>query len=138
MAKVIEETSKKMTQLCRKMEVRWAVVQRVTFVGQFFRFLWNRLTVCSCSLGKPPRYRRLQLRDSSSSSSLSSTQQLQEQHPTVSLNSIVDGGYDSDSDLVNLKISLLGDCHIGKTTFLVSNQLHFLLFCLIKFFISKY
>ncbi|KAL2316779.1 hypothetical protein Fmac_030655 [Flemingia macrophylla] len=28
-------------------------------------------------------------------------------------------GYDSDSDLVNLKITLLGDCHIGKTTFLI-------------------
>lgn len=29
-------------------------------------------------------------------------------------------GYDSDSDLVTLKISILGDCHIGKTSFVVS------------------
>ncbi|KAJ1407931.1 Small GTPase superfamily [Sesbania bispinosa] len=27
--------------------------------------------------------------------------------------------HDTDSDLVNLKISLLGDCHIGKTSFVI-------------------
>lgn len=29
------------------------------------------------------------------------------------------GGCDADSDLVNLKISLLGDCDIGKTSFVI-------------------
>jgi GTPase SAR1 family protein len=29
-------------------------------------------------------------------------------------------GFNPDSDLVRLKISLLGDCQIGKTSFMVS------------------
>lgn len=40
-------------------------------------------------------------------------------------------GYDSDSDLVPLKISLLGDCQIGKTSFVVDmhdDRNHFLFY----------
>ncbi|KAK7320399.1 hypothetical protein VNO77_29831 [Canavalia gladiata] len=114
MAKIIHETTRKMSQLCRKIvqvDVRWGVLQRVSFVGQFFRFIWNRLLVCSVG-NKPSQYRKLPLRDSSSSPAT-----------TVDdggfLLEHLNGGYDSDSDLVNLKISLLGDCHIGKTTFLI-------------------
>ena len=33
--------------------------------------------------------------------------------------------HDLDSDLVSLKISLLGDCQIGKTSFLVGSSLFF-------------
>jgi hypothetical protein len=40
-------------------------------------------------------------------------------------------GYDSDSDLVSLKISLLGDCQIGKTSFVV--YMEFYCFILIFF-----
>ncbi|KAK7385949.1 hypothetical protein VNO78_31948 [Psophocarpus tetragonolobus] len=107
MAKIIQETTRKMSQLCRKIvqvDLRWGVLKRVSFVGNLFRFIWNRLVVCSVA-GSPAQYRKLPLRDPSSSPP-----------PTAAPTST---GYDSDSDLVNLKISLLGDCHIGKTTFLI-------------------
>ncbi|KAK7300112.1 hypothetical protein RJT34_10946 [Clitoria ternatea] len=111
MAKIIHETTRKMSQLCRKIvqvDVRWGVLQRVSFVGHFFRFIWNRLVVCS--VGKPSRYRKLPLRDSSSATATTVDD---------SFLTATNCGYDSDSDLVNLKISLLGDCHIGKTTFVI-------------------
>ncbi|KAK2431607.1 septum-promoting GTP-binding protein [Trifolium repens] len=118
MAKVIQQTTKKMSQLCRKIvqvDVRWGMIQRVSFVGQFFRFIWNKLMVCSVGRSQ---YKRLSLNVSSSSSSSPPSPAAvddgfrQEQHQ-------LNNGYESDSDLVNLKISLLGDCDIGKTTFLV-------------------
>ncbi|XP_027332199.1 septum-promoting GTP-binding protein 1 isoform X2 [Abrus precatorius] len=114
MAKIIHETTRKMSQLCRKIvqvDVRWGVLQRVSFVGHFFRFIWNRLVVCS--VGKPVRYRKLPLRDSSSPPATVDDGFLHEHYTATN------SGYDSDSDLVNLKISLLGDCHIGKTTFVI-------------------
>ncbi|XP_061370422.1 septum-promoting GTP-binding protein 1-like isoform X2 [Gastrolobium bilobum] len=111
MAKIIHQTTRKMSQLCRKIvqvDVRWGVFHKVSFVGQFFRFIWDRILVCS--VGKQAQYRRLPLRDSSSSSPAA----------TVDDAAITNSsGYDTDSDLVNLKISLLGDCHIGKTTFVI-------------------
>lgn len=118
MAKVIQQTTKKMSQLCRKIvqvDVRWGMIQRVSFVGQFFRFIWNKLMVCSVGRSQ---YKRLSLNVSSSSSSSPPSPAAvddgfrQEQHQP-------NNGYESDSDLVNLKISLLGDCDIGKTTFLI-------------------
>jgi len=113
MAKIIHQTTRKMSQLCRKfvqVDVRWGVFKRVSFVGHFFRFIWNRILVCSVA-GRSPHYRKLPLRDQSSSPlDIDSDAFL----------SATTCGYDSDSDLVNLKISLLGDCHIGKTTFVVS------------------
>ncbi|KAG2390867.1 septum-promoting GTP-binding protein 1 isoform X1 [Vigna umbellata] len=113
MAKIIHRTTRKMSQLCRKfvqVDVRWGVLKRVSFVGQFFRFIWNRIIVCSVA-GRPPHYRKLPLRDPSSSLPLATDSDTFLAAATC--------GYDSDSDLVNLKISLLGDCHIGKTTFVI-------------------
>ncbi|KAK2377790.1 hypothetical protein P8452_49422 [Trifolium repens] len=118
MAKVIQQTTKKMSQLCRKIvqvDVRWGMIKRVSFVGQFFRFIWNKLMVCSVGRSQ---YKRLSLNVSSSSSSSPPSPAAvddgfrQEHHQP-------NNGYESDSDLVNLKISLLGDCDIGKTTFLI-------------------
>ncbi|XP_004491360.1 septum-promoting GTP-binding protein 1 [Cicer arietinum] len=111
MAKVIKETTKKMSQLCRKIvqvDVRWGIVQRVSFVGHFFRFFWNRFMLCS--VPRPAQYRRLNLHHSATTVDDGFSQEQQQQ---------TNNGYGSDSDLVNLKISLLGDCHIGKTTFLI-------------------
>ena len=119
MAKIIHVTTRKMSQLCRKIvqvDIRWGVLQRVSFVGQFFRFIWNRLLVCS--VGRPAQYRRLALGDSTSLPAAAVDDGFLQQHPTIR-----ESGYETDSDLVNLKISLLGDCHIGKTTFVVSNVL---------------
>ncbi|KAE9614808.1 putative small GTPase superfamily, P-loop containing nucleoside triphosphate hydrolase [Lupinus albus] len=110
--KIIHQTTRKMSQLCRKVvdvNVRWGVLQRVSFVGHFFRFIWGRLVVCS--VGKPSKYRRLSFRDSSP---FPVEERFMQEHNTV-----MDSDYDTDSDLVNLKISLLGDCDIGKTTFVI-------------------
>ncbi|KAL9316622.1 hypothetical protein ACSQ67_017623 [Phaseolus vulgaris] len=112
MAKIIHQTTRNMSQLCRKfaqVHVRWGVLKRVSFVGHFFRFIWNRILVCSVA-GSPPHYRKLPLRDQSSS--LLATD-------SDAFLAATTCGYDSDSDLVSLKISLLGDCHIGKTTFVI-------------------
>ena len=113
--KIIHDTTRKMSQLCQKIvkvDVRWGVLKRVSFVGHFFRFIWNRLLVCSVA-GRPSQYRKLPVRDPSSSPPSYADDVFFSATTTT-------GGYDSDSDLVNLKISLLGDCHIGKTTFVVS------------------
>ncbi|KAF7831413.1 septum-promoting GTP-binding protein 1 isoform X1 [Senna tora] len=115
MAKTIHKTTDTiMTRLCQKIvqvDVRWGVFRRVSFIGRFFHFIWDRILVCS--VGKPSstsrrRYRRLPFRDSSSPPV--------EQHPAVGGGGC---GYDTDSDLVSLKISLLGDCDIGKTSFVI-------------------
>ncbi|CAI8586832.1 unnamed protein product [Vicia faba] len=119
MAKLIKQTTKKMTQqLCQKIvqvDVRYGVLQRISFVGHFFRFIWNKLMVCSLG-SSSPQYTRLPLPGSSSSSPPSPAtvdDGFSQEQPQIS------NGYESDSNLVNLKISLLGDCHIGKTTFLI-------------------
>ncbi|OMP04429.1 Small GTPase superfamily [Corchorus olitorius] len=67
-------------------------------------------------LGRPPvNYRRLARRESSPVGGVFvDDETLPEDHLTVYNN-----GYETDSDLVNLKISLLGDCQIGKTSFLI-------------------
>ncbi|KAE8706545.1 Ras-related small GTP-binding family protein isoform 2 [Hibiscus syriacus] len=71
--------------------------------------------------GRPIPYRRLTRPDSSSSSSpveivvVDDGKALpEEDHPPMICN-----GYEADSDLVSLKISLLGDSQIGKTSFLI-------------------
>ncbi|KAL3508511.1 hypothetical protein ACH5RR_027912 [Cinchona calisaya] len=118
---------KKMThqqQLYNKIvhvKIRWSLLEKkVSIFRDFFRFLWER--ILSCSLGKKPvRYRRLSQSSTSSSTSmeaLESGKMVQEQLTT----SYISNGFDddsSDSDLVSLKISLLGDCQIGKTSFVI-------------------
>ncbi|TQD88903.1 hypothetical protein C1H46_025584 [Malus baccata] len=104
-----------MTQLCRKIvhvNFRWCIVDRVSVIREFFRFIWDRFLVCS--IGKPAvRYRRLPL------GAFSPPQEaldgvLAVDNPTSSSLNV----YETDADLVSLKISLLGDCQIGKTSFM--------------------
>ncbi|GMY31377.1 septum-promoting GTP-binding protein 1-like [Fagus crenata] len=112
MAKFVHRAAaRKMTQLCRTVvhvNIRWNILERVSIIRQFFRFIWDRILVCS--IGKTTKYRRLSCRDSFPPPEAGLG--LDEQATTCS-------GHDMDSDLVNLKISLLGDCQIGKTTFLI-------------------
>lgn len=120
MAKIIHETTDKMTRLCQKIvqvDVRWSVLQKVSFIGRFFQFIWDRILVCSG--GKPSRYRRLPLQDSSS---MPAPATIEVVDGPENLSGTGGGGYDTDSDLVRLKISLLGDCDIGKTSFVVRTQ----------------
>ncbi|CAN6560750.1 unnamed protein product [Malus baccata var. baccata] len=104
-----------MTQLCRKIvhvNFRWCIVDRVSVIREFFRFIWDRFLVCS--IGKPAvRYRRLP------PGAFSPPQEVLEgvlavDNPTSSSLNV----YETDADLVSLKISLLGDCQIGKTSFM--------------------
>ncbi|XP_022717929.1 septum-promoting GTP-binding protein 1-like [Durio zibethinus] len=107
-----------MTQLCRKIvhvNIKWSILERVSIFRRFFRFIWDRILVCS--IGRPAHYRRLTSRDSSSPLEVvvvEDGEALPESHPRMICN-----GYETDSDLVSLKISLLGDCQIGKTSFLI-------------------
>ncbi|KAK3427153.1 hypothetical protein EUGRSUZ_F03444 [Eucalyptus grandis] len=110
MAELIHEATGKMTQLCRRIvrvNVRWRIVERVSIFRDFFRFIWERILVCST--GRAARYRRLPRRENS----LSGVEALE--GPAVAAY----GEHETDSDLVSLKISLLGDCQIGKTSFVI-------------------
>ncbi|KAJ6805160.1 putative septum-promoting GTP-binding protein 1 [Iris pallida] len=97
---------------------RWRSVARLAFVRAALRVLWRRILACSAAAapsvrGDPSsaRYRRLA-------------------HPSSPLDPAADGTRQEasppgctdtdaeDSDMVALKISLLGDCHIGKTSFM--------------------
>ncbi|KAK5772481.1 septum-promoting GTP-binding protein 1 [Gossypium arboreum] len=98
---------------------KWGILERLSIFRRFFSFLWDKILVFS--IARPIQYRRLTRPDSSSSSSspvevvvVDDNKTLPEDHPPMVCN-----GNEADSDLVSLKISLLGDCQIGKTSFLV-------------------
>ncbi|KAF7141825.1 hypothetical protein RHSIM_Rhsim06G0214700 [Rhododendron simsii] len=114
MAKIIHESAGKMTQLCRRIvhvKIKWSVLGRVSVFRQFFRFIWDR--ILACSVGRPSRYRRLSRRNSCPS--VEAVELGLEPHELA----FSGYGSDSDSDLVALKISILGDCQIGKTSFVI-------------------
>ncbi|TYH92228.1 hypothetical protein ES332_A13G167500v1 [Gossypium tomentosum] len=101
------------------LNTKWGILERVSIFRRFFSFLWDKILVCF--IARPIQYRRLTRPDSSSSSSspvevvvVDDNKTLPEDHPPMICN-----GNEADSDLVSLKISLLGDCQIGKTSFLV-------------------
>ncbi|XP_057487296.1 septum-promoting GTP-binding protein 1-like [Actinidia eriantha] len=111
MAQTIHEATGKMTQLCRKIvhaNVRRSILDRVSIFRRFFRFIWERILVCSVC--RPSRYRRLSSQESFPAERLEAGSG---PHDTTC------SGYETDSDLVTLKISLLGDCQIGKTSFVI-------------------
>ncbi|XP_048323510.1 septum-promoting GTP-binding protein 1 isoform X2 [Ziziphus jujuba] len=117
MAKILHESTRNMTQLCKKvvhLDVRWSIVERVSVIGHFFKFIWDRIVVCST--GRSSRYRRLQRRSSSSPLLEVAEDGTVSDEPTTTCGG---GVYDTDQDSVTLKISLLGDCQIGKTSFVV-------------------
>ncbi|KAG7024907.1 spg1 [Cucurbita argyrosperma subsp. argyrosperma] len=110
--KVAHDAAAAMTKLCRRL-VRWRLLERVSLVRHFFRFVWDR--VFACSSGKTPKkYCRLSSR---------SPMTVVDGGCSLEL-SRISHGFDSDSDfdsseMVSLKISLLGDCQIGKTSFVI-------------------
>ncbi|CAN4102732.1 unnamed protein product [Withania somnifera] len=105
-----------MTNLCRKLvqvNIKWKIFDKVSIFREFFCFIWERIIVCSTGR-KPVRYRRLSRR-SLSSPVMEEGVGEDDIDPLTATCS----GYDSDSDLVTLKISILGDCQIGKTSFVI-------------------
>ncbi|ONI13182.1 hypothetical protein PRUPE_4G208400 [Prunus persica] len=105
-----------MTQLCRKIvhvNLRWNIFDRVSIIREFFKFIWDRLLVCS--IGKPAiRYRRLPLGTTLSPPPEAVEGVLVVDNPATTSCKV----YETDADLVSLKVSLLGDCQIGKTSFM--------------------
>jgi Rab family protein len=110
-SEVVHKASHKMTKLCRKIvrvNVRWRLLEKVSTFRQFFHFIWDQ--ILACSTGKqhhPTGYRRLTRRKPSTDTA---------ETVVVVEECIL---LENDSNLVNLKISLLGDCQIGKTSFVV-------------------
>ncbi|KAG4991124.1 hypothetical protein AAZX31_09G095900 [Glycine max] len=103
-------------QLCNRMvhhhvNVRCNLFHSMSFLG---RFIWDRILLCS--LGRPS-YLRLPLRDPPPPATVNGGGGSLHGHPFTTTTTTIP--CDSDSDLVNLKISLLGDCHIGKTSFVI-------------------
>ncbi|CAB4308184.1 unnamed protein product [Prunus armeniaca] len=105
-----------MTQLCRKIvhvNLRWNIFDRVSIIREFFKFIWDRFLVCS--IGKPAiRYRRLPLGKTLSPPTEAVDGGLVVDNPATTSCKV----YETDADLVSLKVSLLGDCQIGKTSFM--------------------
>lgn len=108
----------KMTQLCRKIvhvNIKWSILGRVSIFRRFFRFIWDRILVCSIGR-RPVNYTKLARRDSSP---VEGIVVYGDEDDEADLSRVICNGYETDSDLVSLKISLLGDCQIGKTSFLI-------------------
>ncbi|WOG92074.1 hypothetical protein DCAR_0311331 [Daucus carota subsp. sativus] len=81
--------------------ITWSVVTEN--VRQYSRFVWDRILVCST--GRPADYHRFNDLDYSCSSN--------EETPVSSASC----RYDSDCDFITVKIIVLGDCRVGKTSF---------------------
>ncbi|XVF03068.1 hypothetical protein REPUB_Repub04eG0228800 [Reevesia pubescens] len=114
-----------MTQFCPRMVklkvTRLRVQRRVLILRRCIRCFWDRLPLCS--LGKPIRYRMLSRAPTTAAPSLS-TATVDGTVPASGNDTPTPACHHSlhdhkDSDLVPLKISLLGDPEIGKTSFLV-------------------
>ena len=84
--------------------ITWSVVTEN--VQQYSRFVWDRILVCST--GRPADYHRFNDLDYSSSSN--------DETPVSSASC----RYDSDCDFITVIIIVLGDCRVGKTSFVVS------------------
>ncbi|MED6183011.1 hypothetical protein PIB30_034018 [Stylosanthes scabra] len=110
------------THLRKGIHLQWTFFfNKLSFLGRLcFHFLWD--TIFSCSPSSALRYRRLSLRRHQSpveDDGGGGGGGIMQGTTTRRRRSFGGGGYESDSDLVNLKISLFGDCHIGKTTFVI-------------------
>ncbi|CAA7025889.1 unnamed protein product [Microthlaspi erraticum] len=119
MAEKINEIAGKITPICRKIvhvNVKWRIIERVSIFGDFCRFIWRKVVSCSSIIERPVIYRRIIHRISSSTADEIFDGDETGFEPTVSGREFGSG---SDSDLVSLKISLLGDCQTGKTTFVI-------------------
>ncbi|KAK3125187.1 hypothetical protein QOZ80_7BG0601460 [Eleusine coracana subsp. coracana] len=108
------------TQLCagaapsrrrKGLDLRWARLLRLAVVSRVLRLVRDQLLACStCGGGRGGRYRRLGPPTVHAAGAAPS--------PVVREEEDGDAAADVD-DVVSLKVSLLGDCQIGKTSFMV-------------------
>ncbi|GAA0141622.1 small GTPase [Lithospermum erythrorhizon] len=107
---------KTVRKIVQHVTFRWSLVDKFSVFKDFFKFIWDRILVCS--IRKQHGYRLLTVIASGRPSSSSSMEDIDAESPRTELTSS-SFEYDSDSDLVSLKISILGDCQIGKTSFVI-------------------
>nr|XP_043622534.1 septum-promoting GTP-binding protein 1 [Erigeron canadensis] len=125
-----------MTQISRKMwgfQLKRTIIWRVAFLRRCARSLWHQ--ILGCWIGKSIRYRQLLQSGSGHLIPTTSHRRSPRAEGTTKMNDKFPSGemtessgeityssgsdHDQDvSDLVALKITLLGDHHIGKTSFL--------------------
>ncbi|MQM01018.1 hypothetical protein Taro_033770 [Colocasia esculenta] len=101
-----------MTQLHRALVplgLRRSLSGHLNFFCRLLRFLWDR--VLACSAGRPRRYRRIR-------GCPSTPREADADARGTSSTLRCSEGLGGDSDLVELKVCLLGDCHVGKTAFM--------------------
>ncbi|WOK99756.1 hypothetical protein Cni_G08468 [Canna indica] len=101
-----------MTRLARtllRLDLQWARFLSIAVLRRFLRAVWEHLLSCS-SLADRGRYRRLQAYFSSSH--VVAEGDAEQAVAAANVPPV-------DSDLVTLKISLLGDSHTGKTSFMI-------------------
>ncbi|RWW29671.1 hypothetical protein GW17_00005795 [Ensete ventricosum] len=92
----------------------WARFLGIAFLRRFLRAIWDHLLSCS-SLGGRGRYRRLK-----ACFPPSHLVAAKDGKPTAAVGrAALCADDEGDSDLVTLKIGLLGDRHTGKTSFLI-------------------
>ncbi|KAL7102404.1 hypothetical protein ACP275_08G118300 [Erythranthe tilingii] len=114
-----------MQQICRRksfhFNIKKRILWRISVLRRYLRSIWSRFVACWMAKSSV-RYRHFPPPSSSAASPFS---------PPPPLATIIDDGFSSSSaanvlplsrkdssDLVSLKISLFGDSHIGKTSFL--------------------
>ncbi|TYH96497.1 hypothetical protein ES332_A12G181400v1 [Gossypium tomentosum] len=105
-----------MTQFCPRMarhNFRHRVQRRVLVLRRCFCCFWDRLLICSP--GKPIRYRMLSRAPTPAVPSAAADGSILASSRNLMPSPLC---HPKDSDLVPLKISLLGDPQIGKTSFL--------------------
>ncbi|KAF3330044.1 septum-promoting GTP-binding protein 1-like isoform X1 [Carex littledalei] len=92
--------------------LRWARHVSLSIYKRFFRVLWSRICPCSCGA----RYRRLLVEVSEPRAAGILSANLH-----ADINALPGCMHtDASSDeMVSLKVSLLGDCHVGKTSFMI-------------------
>jgi Rab family, other len=105
------------TQLCagaaqrrRKVDPRRARLLRLAVVTRALRLVRDQLLACSSGGGGQGRYRRIGPPVHGGGAA-----------PSPVARDDGEGVADGE-DVVSLKVSLLGDCHIGKTSFMVINS----------------
>lgn len=114
-------TSQQPRRLARFL-LRRRIHRRVIMLRIFIRKLWER--TFACSIGKPGNYKVLTYSRSNSLALATAAIAATPASPTdIDSGSELRSPGSPDMDLVSLKICLLGDDGIGKTSFLVRSQL---------------
>nr|XP_010923966.1 septum-promoting GTP-binding protein 1 [Elaeis guineensis] len=93
-----------------RLDHKLACFVQLAVVRRFFHLLWDRLLSCSCGRA---RYRRL------NGCSPPQLVVIEDAAVAAAAPAAACSDVEVDSDLVPLKVILLGDCHIGKTSFMV-------------------